>query len=283
MKSILLSITATLLCATSAVAAGPVRWHNESADTIRVQKILTATASAAADSIVINIARCFEGTPYMASTLEFSPEMTTVNLDGLDCTTYVETVMALAVTAGEQRLSWHDFVYNLEKMRYRRGTPDGYSSRLHYFSDWIMENTQRGIVREVTDRLPGAEFKVKTLDFMTRNRDRYPALADDTEFQRMKSAESAYRSHRYPMIASSRVSKATLGALRPGDIVAFVSKTDGLDISHIGFIDIRGGKVRLLHASSRGGKIMLDPLPLSDYLRRNRSIAGIRIIRQAAR
>lgn len=270
-----------MLCATGATAAGPVRWHNESADTIRVQEILTNTATADADSLVITIARCFEGTPYVASTLEFSPEMTTINLDGLDCTTFVETVMALAVTAVEQRLSWHDFVYNLEKMRYRRGTPDGYSSRLHYFSDWIIENSQRGTVHEVTDRLPGAEFKVKTLDFMTRNRGKYPALADDNEFQRMKSAESAYRSHRYPMIASSRVSKATLGALRPGDVVAFVSKTDGLDVSHLGFIDVRGGQVRLLHASSRGGKIMLDPLTLTDYLRRNRSIAGIRIVRLA--
>ena len=268
------------MCSVAAHGATPVRWHNEASDTTRIQQILgKAVAGFPDDSLMISIARGFEGTPYVAGTLEQTPEMTTVNLDGMDCTTFVETVAALAVTAAEHRTSWHDFVYNLENMRYRRGIADGYSSRLHYISDWIIENTQRGHLREVTDRLPGVEFKIKTLDFMTRNRDKYPALADDAEYERMKNAEGAYRSHRYPMVASSRVNNATLAALRPGDIVVFVSKTSGLDVSHLGIIDIAGGKVRLLHASSRGGKVMIDPLPLTDYLRRNRSIDGIRIVR----
>lgn len=272
-------ISAAIFGAATAMAAVPVRWHNEAADTVKIQQILSAATSKPADSLVISIARGFKGIPYKASTLEIAPEMTTVNLDGVDCTTFMEDVVALALTVNEKRLSWHDFAYNLENLRYRRGKADGYSSRLHYISDWAMENGQRGNIVEITDRLPGSEYKIKTLDYMTRHRDSYPALADDTEFERLKSIEGAYRSHRYPMIASTRLGKEALSQLKAGDIVAFVSKIDGLDVAHVGFVDIVDGKVRLLHASLRGGKVMLDPLPLADYLKRNRQFAGVRFFR----
>lgn len=280
MKRIALLFTAALAAA-AAFAAVPVRWHNEATDTLKIQQILGSVASRPADSLAITIARGMTGIPYEAATLEIAPEMTTVNLDGVDCTTFVEDVIALALTAREGRQTWRDFAYNLENLRYRGGKADGYSSRLHYISDWIMENSRRGNLREITDRLPGAEYKIKTLDFMSRHRDSYPALADDAEFQRLKSIEGAYRSHRYPMVASTRLSKQALAMLKPGDIVAFVSKIDGLDVAHLGFVDIVGGQVRLLHASSHGGKVMVDPLPLVDYLKRNRRFTGIRVFRLA--
>ncbi|MBW4913325.1 DUF1460 domain-containing protein, partial [Prevotella melaninogenica] len=45
------------------------------------------------DQLIIKIARKFTGVPYVAHTLDINEdEKLVINLHGLDCTTYVETV-----------------------------------------------------------------------------------------------------------------------------------------------------------------------------------------------
>lgn len=270
-----------------AVNPGQTRWNNEESDTTRITEILVEASSkglSTSNEAMAFIGKKFIGTPYKASTLEGTPEMLTVNLDGMDCTTFIETVAAMAITIAENRNSWQDYLYNIENLRYRHGKMDGYSSRLHYISDWIVDNTHRGNIREVTDRLPGSAYQVKTLDFMTGHRDSYPALKDSMEFERMKSVEVGYRSHRFPYIKSAALQgKGMASTLQSGDIIAFTTKTAGLDVSHIGIILIENGVVRLLHASSKAGKVVVDPQPLAEYLRKNRNITGGRIIRIAPR
>ena len=267
----------------AAVMPGEVRWHNEATDTTRITEILVKAEkinSPNAQGRVGAIAREFLGTPYVAHTLEGDEEKVTVNVDELDCTTYVETVLALAATVGQNRSSWHDFLYNLENMRYRGGKVDGYSSRLHYISDWIVENGHRGNFTEVTNRLPHHEYLVKSLDYMSAHRDSYPSLKDSVEFVNIKNTERGYMSHRYPYVKSRNVAtKEFLASLKDGDIVALTTKTPGLDVSHLGFIAIVDGVPHLMHASMAAGKVIIDPLPLTDYLKRARSLTGLRIIR----
>ncbi len=76
--------------------------------------------------------------------------------------------------------------------------------------------------------------------------------------------------------------KGATNILRDGDIIAFTTKTEGLDVSHVGIIIVDKGIVRLLHASSKAGKVTIDPLPLAEYLRKNRNITGGRVIRPAS-
>lgn len=277
----------TAVTTAHAVNPGQTRWTNEESDTTRITEILVEASSkglSTSNEAVSFIGKKFIGTPYVASTLEGTPEMLTVNLDGMDCTTFIETVAAMAITIAENRNSWQDYLYNIENLRYRHGKMDGYSSRLHYISDWIVDNTHRGNIREVTDRLPGSAYQVKTLDFMTGHRDSYPALKDSMEFERMKSVEVGYRSHRFPYIKSAALQgKGMASTLQSGDIIAFTTKTAGLDVSHLGIILIEDGVVRLLHASSKAGKVVVDPQPLAEYLRKNRNITGGRIIRIAPR
>lgn len=267
----------------SAVTPGEVRWHNETSDTTRINGILTeamAINDRHANEIMTFIGEKFVGTPYQAGTLEGSPEALTVNLDGMDCTTFVETVAALALTVSERRNSWQDFIFNLEQLRYRQGHLDGYASRLHYISDWIVDNTHRGNLREVTDRMPGVKYQVKTLDYMSRHRDAYPALADDVAFDKIKNCEVGYRSHRFPYMRSSALmAKKAPTWIKEGDVIAFTTKTDGLDITHVGIITIKNGELHLLHASSKNGKVLVDPMPLAEYLRKNNNITGARFIR----
>lgn len=265
-------------------AQSQVRWHNEATDTTRITKMLTSVSSQGdltSNQRVAAFAHMLEGTPYGAGTLEYSPEMLTINLDSVDCTTFVETVAALALTLNEGRNAWQDFIYNLEQLRYRQGRADGYASRLHYVSDWVVDNTHQGLLTEMTDRLPGSTSQVKTLDYMSRHRDAYPALADSETYEKIKSAEVGFRSHRFPILKSSLMqTKKGEALLKDGDILIFTTKTEGLDASHMGIASIHpDGRVHVIHASSAAGRVIDDPLTLGEYLRKNHSINGVRVIR----
>lgn len=270
-----------------AVLPGDVRWHNEESDTTKITRMLVKASKADIKSggdLVVLLAREFIGTPYGAGTLESQPERLTINLDSVDCTTFVETVLAMTLTVKEGRTSWQDLVYNLGNIRYRQGRLDGYSSRLHYISDWIVDNSHRGNITEMTGRLPNSTYMVKTLDFMTSNRDKYPALADSAEFERLKNFEVGYRSHRFPYLRSSTLmGKWAQQNLMDGDIIAFTTKTKGLDVSHIGIIVMKNDGPHLLHASSRAGKVIEETRNLSEYFKKNPGITGARILRPGAR
>lgn len=183
--------------------------------------------------------------------------------------------MAMAMTIDQNRTSWQDFAYNLEQLRYRNGHADGYASRNHYISDWIMTNAHKGYVRDVTERIASPSYMVKTLDFMSRNAGKYPALSDSANLAGIKNVEMGFRSHRFPYIKPTNIKNAKLS---DGDMVVLITNTKGLDASHVAFIKMVDGVPHLLHASSKAKKVIVDPLTLADYLRRNHSCAGLRVI-----
>lgn len=277
----------TLLCFSAAACMSAfthhndIRFYDEQSDTTRITEILIdAEKIAKPGERVSAIAHKFIDTPYVAHTLEDSVERLTVNLFQLDCTTFVETVMALAYTAGERRTSWRDFVYNLRRMRYRGGEVNGYPSRLHYISDWIVDNSHRGNFSEVTDRLPQHRYVVKSINFMSKHHNLYPALADSANLARIKEIERGYVNHQYPILRTNSLSnKQVYQSLQEGDIVALTTSNKNLDVSHLGIITIVDGKPHLLHASSSLMKVTITTVPLSEFLRKNPSLTGIRVIR----
>lgn len=278
--------TLLLYIATSAAAyAAPqnVNWHNEASDTTVITEILSETAKQHFNDPgkrTEYIARKFLGKPYVAHTLESDTEELTVNLDELDCTTLVDVVMALSYSVGENRLSWQDFLYNLQRMRYRNGEINGYGSRLHYNCDWAIDNIHRGNFTDVTTRLARAKYIVRSIDFMSAHRDRYPALADSATFEKIQSIESNYRNHRFPYIKTHDLGyKDVKDALREGDILAFVSNIKNLDVTHMGIVVKENGTIKVLHASSTNGKVEISASPIEDFVKRNRNWIGIRIYR----
>lgn len=115
---------------------------------------------------------------------------------------------------------------------------------------------------------------------MSRNREKYPALKDSLQLSRIKEAESGYKSHRYSYMKSSRIySKPVANSLKSGDIIAFTTKVPGLDVSHVGIIVVEKDGPHLMHASSKEGKIVVEPRPLEEYLKKNQHITGFRIFR----
>ena len=87
--------------------------------------------------------------------------------------------------------------------------------------------------------------------------------------------------HRFPYVNKNSVnSNKVTEKLKSGDIIAIVTKTEGLDVSHMAIIvSDEKGKFHMLHASSDEKKVVIEKDDLKETLRRNRNSMGIRIIR----
>lgn len=268
-----------------AASVQQMRFHCDQ-DTLRINQLLQdglASRLKTANELVAYYADRLLGTPYVAHTLESDEERLTINIDELDCTTFIETLYALTRTTLTGRYSWRDYAANLENLRYRDGQMGDYSSRLHYISDWIVNNHARGNLVEVTADLPHATYMVKTIDFMTQHKDSYRSLKGDSAMvEKIRRFEMGYRNHRMPYLKKSWLGdKAVKAALRSGDFVGLVTKVEGLDISHLGIIHKDDkGEIYLLDASMSGGKVMLEKKNLRDHLSGNKSTClGIRVFR----
>lgn len=262
-----------------------MRFHCDQ-DTTRINQLLQegiVSGIKTPNELVAFYADRLLGTPYVAHTLEGDEELLTINIDELDCTTFVETLYALARTTMNGRYSWRDYAANLENLRYRNGEMGDYSTRMHYISDWILNNSMRGNLKEVTPDLPHADYMIKTIDFMTNHKDSYRSLKDDSAMvEKIKGYEMALRNHRMPYLKKSWLGdKAVKAALRDGDFVGLVTKIEGLDISHLGIIHKDDkGEIYLLDASMSGGKVMLEQKNLRDHLSGSKSTClGIRVFR----
>ena len=90
-------------------------------------------------------------------------ERLVVNFMGLDCTTYLETVVALTRIAKQGEFTFEAYAQELELIRYQEGIRKAYPSRLHYFSDWIFQNQEKGILMDITKAIGGLHSSFKNL------------------------------------------------------------------------------------------------------------------------
>ena len=103
--------------------------------------------------LIAEIGRLFIHTPYKDQTLESSgTEKLIVNWLAFDCTTFLETTLAFARCIQTRKISHYYFRKNLKLIRYRQGKINGYSSRLHYFVDWIQDNEKKKTVFSIPSR-----------------------------------------------------------------------------------------------------------------------------------
>ena len=259
--------------------------HHCSNDTTEISELLRRGFESGItnpNKLVSQYARWLLDKPYVAHTLEGDEEMLTINIDELDCTTFVETLYALARTTLNKRYSWRDYAHNLENVRYRGGEMKGYASRLHYISDWIIDNNHRGNLREVTHDMSGVKYNVKSINFMSKHRDLYPALSDDATYQSIRNVERGYTNHRFPFLKMEWTNmKKLLKDLQEGDIIGIVTKIEGLDIQHMGVVVMVNDEPYLLDASSAGKKVQIEKENLIEYMRHSKNAIGVRVFRMA--
>jgi hypothetical protein len=228
------------------------------------------------------------GTPYEAFTLEAylraggSPVRTeplTLSLTRFDCVSLVEACLSVArVAAGGAEPAWSAFAREMERLRYRGGVRDGYESRLHYFSEWISDNAARGGMRDLGRELGGAA-DTRPLRFMTEHRESYPALANPEAFEAVAARERRLDEQPRWVIPTERI-PAVADRLETGDVVAFATAIEGLDVTHAAFAYRDGGGVlRVLHAPLSGGVVEVTRATLHEYVRAIRRSTGILVAR----
>ena len=251
------------------------------ADSTKVQAVLdrlNEQSDQSTANLVAAAGKEFLGIPYVAHTLEHGlEEPLTIEVEGLDCTTFVETALALAKTAKAQTSNFNQFAQELEKIRYRDGKRDGYLSRLHYFTDWLFDNEQKGLITQPAKDF-GKPLPVK-VDFMSTHPDNYAILKANPELVKTMAEQEAKVSGRDYFYLPKTEFAANEDQLNEGDIIGLVTNIKGLDVTHTGILVRIEGRIHLMHASSLANEVVISEEPLDEMLQNKASYTGIVIAR----
>ena len=227
-------------------------------DSIKVEALLQKASALPGDSSrTMFFARQMLGVPYVAGTLdEGKEENLVVHLDKVDCTTFVETVLALALADKDKERNFGSFKKALQHIRYRGGVLNGYPSRLHYFSEWIKDNERKGIVKERTDEFSTLQQELH-LNFMSTHPDSYRQLKDNPSLvAEIVRQEQALNGSVVTYFPKDQLSYPPYKLnIKDGDILAITTNITGLDVVHVGFVCWVGDTLHLLHASSVAKKV----------------------------
>jgi hypothetical protein len=239
-----------------------------------------ALAKKPINDVIAEIGKSFLGTNYVASALEQDgDEQLVINLTGLDCTTFLENSLVFARLVKSGKTSFDDYMNELAFVRYREGKIDGYTSRLHYFSDWIHNNIKKGIVKDVTKEAGGEKYRFN-LNFMSTHPASYKQLKDNPSFvSLLEKQEQTINGREYFYIPREKVIKYE-DKIQNGDLIAITTNIKGLDIGHVGIaVKEKDGRIHLLHAPTVGSKVQITDEPLPDYLMKVKKHSGIIILR----
>jgi len=251
-------------------------------DSTIAETFLRSRTKTSIDSAMIQAAFYFLNTPYVAGTLE-SPDSTkealVINLHELDCTTFVENCLALSRTLQLLSPDYDSFLRELQKIRYRKGLINGYVSRLHYTTDWIYDNADKGIIEDVTYALGGRKFKPNVY-FMSSNPQKYPHLAKDSDAVRQIAVieKSINARNTYYYIPKKEIAR-NQSLIKSGDIICFTTAVPGLDVSHMAIAFRRNGELTFIHASSTAKKVIVNQQSLIDYCSMIQNCTGIIVLR----
>ncbi|MGI9078570.1 MAG: N-acetylmuramoyl-L-alanine amidase-like domain-containing protein [Gemmatimonadaceae bacterium] len=228
------------------------------------------------------------GTPYEPFTLEeylraggspLRTEPLTLSLTRFDCVTLVESCLAVArVAAAEGAPSWERFAREVERMRYRGGERREFTSRLHYFSEWIADGEKRGLLRDLGSELGGV-LDARPLRFMTEYRKSYLALADDAVFREIGAMQRRLDGHPRIVVPTERIA-GVADSIETGDVLAFATGIPGLDVTHaaLAYRDAKGN-LRVLHAPLSGGVVEVTRSTLPEYVAAIQRSTGILVAR----
>ncbi|HEY3781749.1 MAG TPA: N-acetylmuramoyl-L-alanine amidase-like domain-containing protein [Fimbriimonadaceae bacterium] len=233
--------------------------------------------------LIGQIATYLLGTPYVNYTLDHSAdhEYCIVNLQELDCVTFVESTLALARAIKLGDNDDESLAKQVELIRYRNGECNGFCSRLHYLSDWFYDNEKKHLLHDYTKELKGAEKTDKQLSLMSSRSNQYKQLKAHPELvPAIRHCELAINKRPHYYLPKADV-QAAEEFMQTGDIIAITTSAKILDCAHTGFCyrDDKG-LLRFLHASLTHKKVWLDQ-ELAAYLNGIHAFTGIMVARPA--
>lgn len=189
--------------------------------------------------------------------------------DVFDCVTFVETVLAQAMSLTEE-----SFIKLINEIRYKNAQVT-FETRNHFTSvDWIKNNRKNGLIFDVTKRLFQNDFKISETVI---NRSAWFKKKHNMEVD----ARTTLSRLPYLPIQTAIQNPALLNSIRTGNIINIVrpnwdlveSSGTHLDISHQGFAIWKDGVLYFRNASTTA-KVVQDE-PLLQYLKRMTSIKSI--------
>lgn len=227
--------------------------------------------------------RKFIGKPYVGGTLDQTRnEVLVVNMRQLDCTTLVELVLALSITASHGETAFSCFLAHLLDVRYVAGRM-AYTSRQHYFTVWIEDNVREGLVNDIQSPVPPFNaVQTVNVNYMSTHISAYRMLAAHPEWlPGIRAMEKGVSGKRFRYISKRDINESALmrRTIHDGDIIVIITSRRGLDTSHIGIAVWHDDGLHMLNASSIHHRVVEEPMLLRDYMRRHPSQLGIRIVR----
>lgn len=264
----------------------------------RVYSKLADQANLPMQELVVKVGLEFLGTQYLWASLESVPEKLNVFLDKTDCILFVEMSTCFALTIKGLRIvqagdgehfvlsdtpsvekadpSYELLCHNIRNMRYRLGQVDTYSSRIHYTSEWLLQNQTNGLMREYTKEL-GEEFDQPFFYMSMHPHTYYQLEQDPCELGRIRMMEEHIAAQKpYYYISQKRLKqKKVMDQIQSGDIITFISPRPGLDLAHVAIAyRLENGEMHFIHASYGKKKVVIEETELSKY-----ADHGIRITR----
>jgi len=243
----------------------------------QILQLYSNEKNAATSDLIIKVGSFFKETPYVAHTLETEPEQLIVNLRELDCTTFAENCLAIVRTIKSENPSFEQFTRELQNIRYRNGKIDGYTSRIHYFSDWIFENDKRSLIKDMSKEIANTPYPLR-VNFMSIHPASYVQLKDSKLIPVIAGQEQEISKREMYYIPEEKIA-AVENRLQDGDIAGITTSIKGMDISHVVILQRVAGRMHILHASSTAKKVILSEETLEDYLKSSKSATGVMIAR----
>lgn len=180
------------------------------------------------------ISHYFLGIPYKSSTLfcdKNSKEILVINLEGLDCFTFIDYVEAIRISS-----SFEEFFINVKKIRYKSGKIS-FKNRNHFFTDWKYSNKK--LIDDVT--LSVSDNKAICIEKKLNLREDGSEILEGIPIKKRKIF----------YIPSNTINQRIIDNLKTGDYIGIYSELQGLDVSHTGIIVKKRNNIFLRHASSQ--------------------------------
>lgn len=198
------------------------------------------------------------GTPYAANTLIGSintPEKLVVNINGVDCYTFIDYVNALSHASSKS-----DFFTQLKKTRYVNSDVD-FLYRRHFFTDWAARYPANA--KDVTPEISANYKKV-------------------TKYLNQKEDGSHYingldvRKRDINYIPGIAINQDVISQLKTGDYIGIYTNLAGLDVTHVGiFIMTDTGPVFRNASSLKINNKVVDS-PFIEYMKGKPGIIVLR-------
>lgn len=225
-----------------------------------IHKVIIPNQDLPYGNLIDQVSSVFLGVPYVANTLVGGPnisEVLVVNLEGVDCFTYLDYVAALSKSNNRNM-----FLSALVNTRYK-DSDVAYYKRKHFFTDWYAVSPQNAT--DVTALISPESVTVEK---------KLNQKADGSEF--IKGLGIHSRNVTY--IPTHAINEMVLNNLKTGDYIGIYSPIKGLDVSHTGIVIRKDNQVWYRNASSLSKNMKVVDTNFLEYISTKTGIIVLRPI-----